>query len=228
MWVIPLLDLDLPTWMTPAPLRSILPGLERFLRGKIITVLKTSASFLSCFTLILVIRIMNSSRNSMPCSHKMSPTLLKRHIRSILMSFHRQAGHYICIQKTYFSRVWVGIMHWKWVLPLYECTVSRTRWMNDEGAPCRHKCVGKGAGVGGGRCLPSRTEEEWPSNWLNECHNWMKREKEDFRAQELCESRGGRSGLSVPNSPYDPCGHKATLNMKGGFVGIYDPSRTKL
>ena len=33
-----------------------------------------------------------------------------------------------------------------------------------------------------------------------------------FRAQELCESRGGRPGLPVPNSPYGLCGCKATLN----------------
>ena len=34
------------------------------------------------------------------------------------------------------------------------------------------------------------------------------------RAQELpCESRGGRSGLSVPNSPYGLSGRKATLNL---------------
>ena len=32
------------------------------------------------------------------------------------------------------------------------------------------------------------------------------------RVQELCESRGGRLGLPVPNSPYGLCGHKATLN----------------
>jgi len=30
--------------------------------------------------------------------------------------------------------------------------------------------------------------------------------------QELCESRGGRPGLPVPNSPYGLCGRKATLN----------------
>ena len=34
------------------------------------------------------------------------------------------------------------------------------------------------------------------------------------RAQELCESRGGRPGLPVPNSPYGLCGHKATVNLK--------------
>ena len=34
------------------------------------------------------------------------------------------------------------------------------------------------------------------------------------RVQELCESRGGRPGLSVPNtnSPYGLYGRKATLN----------------
>ena len=33
------------------------------------------------------------------------------------------------------------------------------------------------------------------------------------RAQELCESRGGRPGLPVPNSPNGLCGRKATLNL---------------
>ena len=33
-----------------------------------------------------------------------------------------------------------------------------------------------------------------------------------LRAQELCESRGGRPGLPVPNNPYGLCGRKATLN----------------
>ena len=32
------------------------------------------------------------------------------------------------------------------------------------------------------------------------------------RAQELCESRGGRPGFHVPNSPHGLCGRKATLN----------------
>ena len=31
------------------------------------------------------------------------------------------------------------------------------------------------------------------------------------RAQEPCESRGGRPGLPAPNSPYGLCGRKATL-----------------
>ena len=29
----------------------------------------------------------------------------------------------------------------------------------------------------------------------------------------MCESRGGRLGLPVPNSPYGLCGRKATLNL---------------
>ena len=33
------------------------------------------------------------------------------------------------------------------------------------------------------------------------------------RAQELCESRGGRPGLPVPNNPYGLCGCRATLNQ---------------
>ena len=33
-----------------------------------------------------------------------------------------------------------------------------------------------------------------------------------FRAQELCESRGGRPRLPVPNNPYGLCGRKATLS----------------
>ena len=34
------------------------------------------------------------------------------------------------------------------------------------------------------------------------------------RAQELCESRGGRPGFPVPNSPYCFCGRKATLKNR--------------
>ena len=33
------------------------------------------------------------------------------------------------------------------------------------------------------------------------------------RVQELCESRGGRPGLPVPNSPHGLCGRKPTLNL---------------
>ena len=35
--------------------------------------------------------------------------------------------------------------------------------------------------------------------------------------QELCESRGGRPGLPVPDSPYGFCGRKATLNLNSDF-----------
>ena len=36
-----------------------------------------------------------------------------------------------------------------------------------------------------------------------------------YRAQELCQSRGGRPGfLLVPNSPYGLCGRKATLELE--------------
>ena len=33
------------------------------------------------------------------------------------------------------------------------------------------------------------------------------------QTQELCESRDGRPGLLVPNSPYGLCGHKAALKL---------------
>ena len=33
------------------------------------------------------------------------------------------------------------------------------------------------------------------------------------RAQEVCESRGGRPGLSVPNSPHGLFGRKTKLNL---------------
>ena len=50
--------------------------------------------------------------------------------------------------------------------------------------------------------------------------------------QELCESRGGRPGLPVPNSPYGLCGRKATLknraqdlcDSRGGRPGLLVPN----
>ena len=36
------------------------------------------------------------------------------------------------------------------------------------------------------------------------------------KAQELCESGGGRPGFPVPNSPCGLCGRKATLNLNRG------------
>ena len=46
----------------------------------------------------------------------------------------------------------------------------------------------------------------------------VSKSKTEIRAQELCESRGGRPGLPVPNtklvnSPYGLCGRKVTLNL---------------
>ena len=38
------------------------------------------------------------------------------------------------------------------------------------------------------------------------------------RAQELCESGGGRPGLAVPNCPYGLCGREATLNEWGCVI----------
>ena len=35
-----------------------------------------------------------------------------------------------------------------------------------------------------------------------------------YRAQELCESRGGLPGLSVPNKPDGLCGRKETLKRE--------------
>ena len=41
---------------------------------------------------------------------------------------------------------------------------------------------------------------------------------EEFRAQELCENRGGRPGHSVPKGPYGLCGRKATLEKEDGEI----------
>ena len=36
-------------------------------------------------------------------------------------------------------------------------------------------------------------------------------EEVHYRAPEMCESRGGRPGLPVPNSPYGLCGRRTVL-----------------
>ena len=41
------------------------------------------------------------------------------------------------------------------------------------------------------------------------------KKKRVLRAQKLCESRGGRPGLPVPDSPCGLCGRKAALNERG-------------
>ena len=47
-------------------------------------------------------------------------------------------------------------------------------------------------------------------------------EDTNIRAQELCESRGGRPGLPVPNKPYGLCGRKATLNLNFDTKSLED------
>ena len=46
----------------------------------------------------------------------------------------------------------------------------------------------------------------------------LKKDEEDtnIRSQELCESRGGRPELSVPNSLYGLCGRKAAFEEGRG------------
>ena len=46
----------------------------------------------------------------------------------------------------------------------------------------------------------------------------LKKMGKAVRGQELCESRGGRPGLPVPNSPYGVCGRKATVKKNGKAV----------
>ena len=41
-----------------------------------------------------------------------------------------------------------------------------------------------------------------------------KQQQHILRAQELCESGGGRPGLPDPNSPYGLCGSKATTELE--------------
>ena len=62
---------------------------------------------------------------------------------------------------------------------------------------------GGGGGGGGG----GRRERQVEMNL------GRKKRQRCFRAQELCESRGGRPGLPVPNIPYGLCRRKATLNL---------------
>ena len=62
---------------------------------------------------------------------------------------------------------------------------------------------GRGVGVGGGGGVTP-----------NISFKWLCTVKLHVRAQELCESRGGRPGLPVHNSPYGLCGRKATLNSR--------------
>ena len=65
----------------------------------------------------------------------------------------------------------------------------------------------------------------------NSPYGFFERKATLNKAQELCESRGGRPGLPVPNSPYGFCGRKATLNKvqelcesRGGRPGLPVPN----
>ena len=44
--------------------------------------------------------------------------------------------------------------------------------------------------------------------------------KSPDRALELCESRGGRPGLPVPNKPYGFSGRKAPLSITVNVVSV--------
>ena len=48
------------------------------------------------------------------------------------------------------------------------------------------------------------------------------------RVQESCESRGGRPGLPVPNSPYGLCGRKATLKNRAQKLCVGQSGRPGL
>ena len=43
------------------------------------------------------------------------------------------------------------------------------------------------------------------------------------RALELCESRGDRSGLPVPNKPYSLCGRKSSIELEQSEKGLEGP-----
>ena len=57
-----------------------------------------------------------------------------------------------------------------------------------------------------------KVEEAVPNTPYGLCGLKVTLNSDSHRAQELCESRGGRPGLPVPNSPYGLCGRKVTLN----------------
>ena len=51
-------------------------------------------------------------------------------------------------------------------------------------------------------------------------HKATLEERRPIRAQQLCESRGGRPGLPVPDTPCGLCGSKATLNEHPSLIGV--------
>ena len=50
-------------------------------------------------------------------------------------------------------------------------------------------------------------KQHWNSTWTH-CHHWV---------LELCQSRGGRTGLPVPDSPHGLYGRKEKLNLNSLF-----------
>ena len=74
----------------------------------------------------------------------------------------------------------------------------------------KHKESGGGGGVGGGG-----GEGAFCSTGLSPLFSRLLDSRSCQTARQIsiavCESRGGRPGLPVPNSPYGLCGRKATL-----------------
>ena len=62
-------------------------------------------------------------------------------------------------------------------------------------------------------CVTQSTAEEMQAHKLQRmsCSSapYTRKHRHPSRAQDLCESRGVRTGLPVPNSPYGLCGRKA-------------------
>ena len=50
---------------------------------------------------------------------------------------------------------------------------------------------------------------------------YLRREPRTVTAQELCESRGGRPGLPVPDKLHGFCGREATLNQDGAATSTF-------
>ena len=84
----------------------------------------------------------------------------------------------------------------------------------------RRKGEGGGGGGGGGE---DATANKIKNMFWKKLVNWGDLKKihiniGKIRAQEVCESRGGRPGLPVPNKPDGFCGRKATLKQNSGAV----------
>ena len=71
------------------------------------------------------------------------------------------------------------------------------------------------AWVGKTQCLLFLTRSQQSRSYESKirCIETLNTAPKANRAQKLCESRGGRPGLPVTNSPCGLCGRKATLNL---------------